>query len=259
LGQELCGHGDRGERPHLSSPRRTRLPWVWICTSLVVLGTSVAAAAAPSLVEDINAAVSPSPLAPSTLSSVNGTLFFYAGDGIHGREIWKSDGTPSGTVMVKDINIGTGDSIIGWFTDLNGKVLFRAQDAAHGAELWTTNGTAAGTVLFKDINLGGDSNPGYLTVLNGVLFFSADDGTHGAELWKSDGTAAGTVMVKDINPGTGNSLSFPELTALNGVLYFFAYDGVHHPTLWKSDGTAAGTFMWASRTPVPACLGLTRR
>ena len=32
------------------------------------------------------------------------TLFFAANDGIHGQELWKSDGTRSGTVLVKDIN-----------------------------------------------------------------------------------------------------------------------------------------------------------
>ena len=87
--------------------RRTRLPWVWFCRSLVVLGTTIAAAAAPSLVMDINATVSPSPLSPSSLTNTNGTLFFVAQDDIHGGEIWKSDSTPSGTVMVKDVNPGT--------------------------------------------------------------------------------------------------------------------------------------------------------
>src|SRR5262249_49559939 len=38
------------------------------------------------------------------LTNVNGTLFFVANDGVHGSELWKSDGTEAGTVLVKDIN-----------------------------------------------------------------------------------------------------------------------------------------------------------
>ena len=44
---------------------------------------------------------------PSNLTDVNGTLFFAADDGTHGDELWKSDGTAAGTVLVKDINPGS--------------------------------------------------------------------------------------------------------------------------------------------------------
>ena len=47
---------------------------------------------------------------PGNLTNVNGTLFFAANDGTHGYELWKSDGTAAGTVLVKDINPGSGDS-----------------------------------------------------------------------------------------------------------------------------------------------------
>ena len=47
---------------------------------------------------------------PSSLTGVGGTLFFTADDGIHGRELWKSDGTRAGTVLVKDIHPGDYDS-----------------------------------------------------------------------------------------------------------------------------------------------------
>src|SRR5262249_18989669 len=44
---------------------------------------------------------------PSSLADVNGTLFFTADDGTHGRELWQSDGTAAGTTLVKDIYPGT--------------------------------------------------------------------------------------------------------------------------------------------------------
>ena len=40
----------------------------------------------------------------------HGKLFFGAHDGIHGAELWESDGTATGTAMVKDINAGSSDS-----------------------------------------------------------------------------------------------------------------------------------------------------
>src|SRR5262245_16262924 len=43
---------------------------------------------------------------PELLKDINGLVFFAAADGIHGRELWKSDGTAAGTSLVKDITPG---------------------------------------------------------------------------------------------------------------------------------------------------------
>src|SRR6185503_16349938 len=41
---------------------------------------------------------------PYYLTDVQGTLFFVADDGVHGPELWRSDGTEAGTDLVKDIH-----------------------------------------------------------------------------------------------------------------------------------------------------------
>ena len=55
------------------------------------------------LVKDINARRGRSAFPPTSRTS-SGTLFFAANDGSDGRELWKSDGTAAGTVLVKDIS-----------------------------------------------------------------------------------------------------------------------------------------------------------
>ena len=188
------------------------------------------------------------------MTNVNGTLFFQADDGTDGAQLWKSDGTSAGTVMVSLIN-PSGDANLINLTDVNGELFFQADDGTDGAELWKSDGTSVGTVMVDDINPGSYSSyPKYLTNVNGELFFQADDGTDGAELWKSDGTAAATVMVKDINPNS-NSYGVPygsdptDLTNVNGTLFFQANDGTDGVELWKSDGTSAGTVLVADIFP----------
>jgi ELWxxDGT repeat protein len=185
-------------------------------------------------------------------TNVNGTAFFLANDSIHGKELWKSDGTPAGTTMVKDINTGTANGVdagnvnYGFaYVNVNGVFFFAANNGSAGVELWKSDGTEAGTVMVKDIRTGAsNSSPYYLTNVNGTLFFQANNGTNGIELWKSDGTEAGTVLVKDINPGAGGSMT-SNMTFLNvnGTLYFSADNGVNGEELWKSDGTTNGTVM----------------
>ncbi|MFQ5525978.1 MAG: ELWxxDGT repeat protein [Thermoanaerobaculia bacterium] len=166
-------------------------------------------------------------------------VFFVADNGVHGYELWKSDGTVGGTSMVKDIVAGSGFPAIGSLVAGADKVFFSANDGVTGNELWKSDGTPGGTVLVKDIVPGGAfSAPAELTLLGSTVFFSAATPS-GRELWKSDGTSGGTVLVKDINPGFASSLP-NGLTAVGSTLFFAAFTSTGME-LWKSDGTSAGT------------------
>jgi ELWxxDGT repeat protein len=168
---------------------------------------------------------------------------FSADDGVHGRELWKSDGSQTGTRLVKDIVPGDQSASPSQVTSVGPAVFFEAYTDAHGWELWVSDGTPAGTHLVKDIHPGMNwSEPYELTAVNGRLFFRADDGVHGYELWVSDGTSDGTRLVKDIRPGSYGS-GPRQLIDVDGVLFFRADDGVHGRELWKSDGTPEGTLL----------------
>ena len=195
----------------------------------------------PTRVKDIVAGAGGSN--PELLTAVGNTLYFTATDEANGRELWKSDGTAAGTVLVRDIRPGSEDSEIRQLTAVGNTLFFSANDGTNGQELWKSDGMAAGTVRVKDIWPGADgSSPSYLTVADGALFFTADDGTNGRELWKSDGTEAGTVLVKNINL-TGGSGIFENMAVVGNTVFFRADDGVTGPELWKSDGTEAGTVL----------------
>lgn len=199
------------------------------------------------------------------LTNVNGTVFFVANAAGVGVELWKTNGTAAGTVLVRDINVGIGNafdipSFLGAvpasLTNVNGTLYFVASDGPGGVgfELWKSDGTSAGTQLVRDIHPGGNSafgisNTTLLTNVNGTLFFVADNGATGHELWKSDGTFAGTQLVRDINPGAASAFgffsAFPvfRFADVGGILFFAADNGSDGVELWKSNGTSAGTVL----------------
>ena len=96
------------------------------------------------------------------LTAVGNTLYFVANDGTNNYEVWKSDGTSAGTVMVKDIR--SGSSGPRHLTAVDNTLYFRADDGIYGRELWKSDGTSAGTVMVKDIRSGiYGSEPQHLT------------------------------------------------------------------------------------------------
>jgi ELWxxDGT repeat protein len=194
------------------------------------------------LVRDIN--TFPFPLGgttwgsmPRDLTDVNGTLFFTANDGIHGHELWTSDGTLEGTVLLKDIRPGLSTSAPEHLTVMEGIAYFQANDGTHGAELWRSDGSTAGTYMVRDFMPGSASSyPVQLQVHLGMLFLKARDGGF-SRLWVSDGTTQSTVLLSAELKSSG------PFTELGGRLFFAGTDAAHGQELWSTDGTPEGTEM----------------
>lgn len=191
----------------------------------------------------------PSSSTPDLLTAIGNLTFFRADDGVHGVELWVSDGTSAGTRIVADLRPGAASGTPADFAAMNGTLFFTADDGVHGKELWKSDGTPAGTVLVMDIQPGPvGSNPVDLVAAGTTLFFGADDGVVGRELWRSDGTAAGTVLVKEIRPGAIGGFA-EQMVASGSTVYFQGIDDTFGQELWKSDGTAAGTTLVVDLDP----------
>ncbi len=226
-----------------------KFTFISCCTPFLLLMLSVRAQTLPQLVKDLGTTPVTTGSAPGNFVVLNGITYFSAKDAVNGRELWKSDGTTAGTVMVKDIFNGTRSANPANLVVMGSNIYFTADNGIHGDELWRTDGTGGGTVMVKDIRPGaGSSTLRQLKVCNGALYFTADDGTTGQEPWKSDGTETGTFLLYDIFSGAGGS-SVSGMTTMGTSIYFAADDNTHGTELWKTDGTTGGTALVKDITP----------
>jgi len=227
-------------------------------------------------------------LSPSANASPSSVLaYFTATDGIHGRELWKSDGTDAGTSMVKDIRPGSKGSDPALFAVIDGRVFFSANDGSHGTRMWVSDGTEAGTS-----QVAGPFGPppapqtwsgGGSAVAAGSLYYTTrqrghlwvtdgtTSGTHAipargdclaeaggvvffsargqTEIWRTDGTDAGTFMLQRLHRYPSPEFICPGFTDVDGRMFYLGRDVRHGHELWTSDGTVAGTMIVADIKP----------
>ena len=178
---------------------------------------------------------------------LSGKLVFRGRTDATGSELYSTDGTPGGTVILKDIYPGTTGSRPSELITMGANIYFNATTAAEGRELWKTDGSPGGTAIVKDIVPGTDSSNRenqYELFTNGTyLLFAANTAGSGVELWKSDGSPGGTNMLKEINTNNTNADSSNphRFHKLNSLVLFAAKDATHGVEIWKTDGTPGGT------------------
>jgi ELWxxDGT repeat protein len=186
------------------------------------------------------------PVTTVPVTPTNSFHLFSANSGVNtGVELWKTDGTAAGTVLVKDINSAEGSDPLGLIrTDID-KWFFTAKDDTHGREIWVSDGTEAGTKIVKDIRAGASSSrPGKMTPFkDGVVFslFTSVFPAAGSKLWFTDGTDAGTDnKIRLLPSGVAEN---PQNFTVVGDQLFFTASGPQGHELYITDGTGANTLL----------------
>ncbi|MGC1309584.1 MAG: S-layer homology domain-containing protein [Phormidesmis sp.] len=179
-------------------------------------------------------------------TSTSDTLFFLAPVADRLPELWRSDGTPVGTQLLKAIAPPQAD-----FTTWKDRIFLTAGTPTEGLELWTSDGTSEGTILLKDIYSGNDSAlPIPMAGIGSSFLFLARD-TNGLALWETQGTPTSTRRVKQLGEGAFYSSATPFKVHQNklyfGVLGFKeigvgdSRSSIQIAELWITDGTESGT------------------
>jgi len=158
-----------------------------------------------------------------------GSVFYFATrDQANGAELWKSDGTVSGTVCI-DIVAGPGSSNPYFLSNASGTLYFTAEDGVTGRELWRIDGQGKAQQV-ADIRSGnGSSDPSRLTTAGNAHYFIANDG-FGDDLWRINSSGNAEKV-----PGTGvtGGQTSTQLVNAGGVLYFTGTTPQTGRELWR--------------------------
>ncbi len=187
----------------------------WVCGD--------AAATSVDLLANVNPDGVPS-ADVQNVTAAGDLAFFTAFDGWTTGQLWRSDGTASGTFRMTEA--GTHSLFTAW----QGTLYFRSAKT----QLWRSDGSEAGTAMLKDLRPGVQADAiSTFHPTTKFLYFGGDDGS-GSALWRTDGTDAGTIKVT-----TGNA----SLTELAGRVY-----GSKSSTIFVTEGTPESTKQVAAFT-----------
>jgi ELWxxDGT repeat protein len=186
------------------------------------------------LLRDINPATGGGS-APVFLTNVHGTVYFSASaTGSTNGQLWKTDGTPAGTVLVSSApstpaDFMPGPSDTAYFESYGSKTRL----------FWKTDGTAAGTQQVGSVNETSSSvrATGWCAAGGDLFYFVTNSSSLTTQVWTYDGASPAARLVATIPVW-----HFGQSVAVDARRVAVRFDeNARGFQLWTSDGTAAGT------------------
>ncbi|MCC7062134.1 MAG: hypothetical protein IT456_04970 [Planctomycetes bacterium] len=181
-----------------------------------------------SLVKDVRPGGASSQ--PYALCAFGDGVLFLADDGVHGFELWRSDGSTAGTQLVRDLLPGAasgcprydggGNGYAGFVFAPGGaaRALLAGSDGNGGMELWRTDGTAAGTVLHAELQPGPlGSFPGQPARAGTQLVFSATQTEPATPTGRELFAMATMAVAVPVGTSCASSLATAPIAAANGA------------------------------------------
>ncbi|MFO0978587.1 MAG: hypothetical protein U0996_19430 [Planctomycetaceae bacterium] len=200
---------------------------------------------------------------PDHLIAYNGQVFFQTKTT---DDVYRTDGTTAGTLLVTDGNFPDSNEAIGTFPVgiVNGRLIIKREHVIDGTQILSLSSASASPIVIKSFSNNGMVPPSLnrfvtdgFTVAGGRLYFRRKAYITGemvtatwGELWQTTGTAAGTTQVNTSTLLFGSGDSFPERPLrlprgafLDGAVPKFVFDdpSFQFGSYW-SDGTTLNQF-----------------
>jgi ELWxxDGT repeat protein len=163
----------------------------------------------------------------STFAVMDGFILYQSGNANSGIELWRSDGTLPGTVLVMSMGQGVQFAQLGTdivMTRVGDRAIFQSENAQNGPQLWSSDGTAAGTVPL--ISTPTPSSSGYSQPFIGVAgthgYYAVYNGTE-FQVVVTDGTAAGTHVLTDAGQIDQNGISDTQVAGDDTLAFIYTY------------------------------------
>lgn len=187
----------------------------------------------------------------TAMTALGDELVFGAEIWLQGWELWKTNGTPGGTLPWLQFPPALAEMRPSELFAFDGGVAIVGYFAATGHELYF--GRADGSLSSWDLNPGpAHSQPRDFTLHAGELFFTAEDAGHGRELWKLASGTAAPELVADLAPGpTGSVVMNAIMVSADDGLYVSAENAPTGVGLWRSQGVPGDPVPVTDLTPWP--------